>query len=202
MRPFPPRKLRALAGVQCIRGSRMSRAQVFQGHRVRGHRGTGGGVGAGGRRLSRQTPQLSLYARHVEATSEATGGALRHQCQPAAKGRTHRGQQARPRPETGGCRVQEDAVSRRKSHRGGPARPMRTLSRRLRKLEDHYRIGPETEFYRQLHKRIAAARRRLAEFEAREGLNPRDAGRAERADLSGLSIEEVLSRGRMRNAAG
>jgi len=46
---------------------------------------------------------------------------------------------------------------------------MRTLSRRLRKLEDHHRIGPETEFYRQLRERIAAARRRLAEFAAQEG---------------------------------
>ncbi len=45
---------------------------------------------------------------------------------------------------------------------------MRTLSRRLRKLEDLYQIGPETEFDRRLRERIEAGRRRLAELEARE----------------------------------
>ena len=74
---------------------------------------------------------------------------------------------------------------------------MRTLSRRLRKLEDRYRIGPETEFDRRLRERVAEARRRLVEVEERQGLKPR----AEHGDISGLTIEEILRRGRMRNAA-
>jgi hypothetical protein len=75
---------------------------------------------------------------------------------------------------------------------------MRTLSRRLRKLEDCYRIGPEREFDRQLRERIAAARRRLAEFASREGSHPPSAACE---DLSGLTVEEILHRGRMRNGA-
>ena len=138
------------------------------------------------------------YACHVEAQGDATGRARRQHCSPTSKGPPDRGQKARPRPEPGGCRVQEDAVSRRKFHRGGPARPMRTLSRRLRKLEDCYRIGPEREFDRQLRERIAAARRRLAEFASWEGSHPSSTACE---DLSGLTMEEILHRGRMRNAA-
>ena len=45
--------------------------------------------------------------------------------------------------------------------------------------------------------RVAEARRRLVEVEERQGLKPR----AEHGDISGLTIEEILRRGRMRNAA-
>ena len=69
---------------------------------------------------------------------------------------------------------------------------MRTLSRRLRKLEDHYRIGPETEFDQRLRERIAAARRRLAEFASQEGSHPPSVACE---DLSGLTVEEILRRG-------
>ena len=75
---------------------------------------------------------------------------------------------------------------------------MKTIIRRLRKLEDRYRIGPETEFVRRLRERVAAALGRLAELAAQEGSHPPSAASE---DLPGLTVEEILRRGRVRNAA-
>jgi len=75
---------------------------------------------------------------------------------------------------------------------------MRAIERRVRALEDRYRLGPPTAFELQLLARLEAGKRRLAELEGQTG---RPHTFAEGKDLSGLSIEEILLRGRMRNAA-
>ena len=74
---------------------------------------------------------------------------------------------------------------------------MRTIIRRLRRLEDRFGPPVETEFSRRLRERIEAARRRLAEYEAKDG-RVCNAGAREREDLSGLSVEQILLRGRER----
>lgn len=74
---------------------------------------------------------------------------------------------------------------------------MRTLSRRLRKLEDRFGLAPETEFERRLRVRIEAGRRRLAEAHQRgEWCGSVDDDKGE--DLAGLSVVEILHRGRAR----
>jgi hypothetical protein len=72
---------------------------------------------------------------------------------------------------------------------------MKTIIRRLRRLED--RLGPpvETEFSRCLRERIEAGRRRLAESGPQDG-RMRNTGAREPQDISGLSVEQILRRGR------
>ena len=49
---------------------------------------------------------------------------------------------------------------------------MRTIARRLQRLEEGFGLGPETEHDRRLRERLATLRRRAAERRAREGLPP------------------------------
>jgi len=78
---------------------------------------------------------------------------------------------------------------------------MRTLSRRLRKLEDRFGLAPETEFDRQLRLRIEAGRRRVAEARERGELSSPIYDYDEKEDLTGLSVIEILHRGRARAVA-
>jgi hypothetical protein len=78
---------------------------------------------------------------------------------------------------------------------------MKTIDRRLRRLEDRFCPPVETEFDRQLRARIEAGRRRLAEAKERgEWCGSIDSG--EREDFAGLSVVEILQRGRARVAKG
>ena len=74
---------------------------------------------------------------------------------------------------------------------------MKAITRRLRKLED--RLGPpvETEFDRQLRARLEAGQRRVAQWRQQEGISVRD---QDRENLSGLTVDEILHRGRARVA--
>ena len=69
--------------------------------------------------------------------------------------------------------------------------------RRLQKLEDGFGLGPETESERQLRARIEEGRRRVAELRARGELPPATS-QHDLDDLSGLSILDILQRGRAR----
>jgi hypothetical protein len=73
---------------------------------------------------------------------------------------------------------------------------MKTIVRRLRKLEDRFCPPVETEFDRQLRGRIEAGRRRVAEHG--EWCGSVDDGEEE--NLAGLSMIEILHRGRERVA--
>jgi hypothetical protein len=77
---------------------------------------------------------------------------------------------------------------------------MRSISRRIRKLEE--RLGPpvETEYTRRLRERIEAGRRRLAQWREQDGISVSDQDRENREDLSGLTLTEILHRGRARVA--
>jgi hypothetical protein len=77
---------------------------------------------------------------------------------------------------------------------------MRTLSRRLRKLEDRFWLAPETEFDRQLRVRIEAGGRRLDE--AKERGEWCGSVLMAREHLAGLSVIEILQRGRERVTKG
>jgi hypothetical protein len=77
---------------------------------------------------------------------------------------------------------------------------MKTISRRIRRLEERFRLGPvETEFSRRLRERIEEGRRRLAEAKERiEWSGPVHDGEGE--DRTGLSVTEILHRGRAKVA--
>ena len=53
---------------------------------------------------------------------------------------------------------------------------MKTIARRLHRLEERFGLQPETEFDRRLRARIAAGQRRLAEARERGESGPPDAG--------------------------
>jgi CRP-like cAMP-binding protein len=53
---------------------------------------------------------------------------------------------------------------------------MKTIARRLHRLEERLGLLPETEFDRRLRARIEAAHRRLAEARERGDLGPPEAG--------------------------
>jgi hypothetical protein len=72
---------------------------------------------------------------------------------------------------------------------------VRTIARRLQRLEEGFRLGPETEEDRRLRERLESARRRAAERRACEGLPPLETDKRQREDLTGLSIVEILQRG-------
>lgn len=57
-------------------------------------------------------------------------------------------------------------------------------------MEEQFGVRPETEADTRLRERIKAGRRRVAEFYGRPYAEP------EPKDLSGLSIAEILGRGR------
>ncbi len=76
---------------------------------------------------------------------------------------------------------------------------MRTIIRRLRRLEDRFGPPVETEFTRRLRERIKAERQRVAEARERGELTGpiyEDDGES----LAGLSVVEILDRGRARVA--
>ena len=60
---------------------------------------------------------------------------------------------------------------------------MRTIARRLQRLEEGFGLGPETEQDRQLRERLEALRRRAAERRAREGLPPLETDEHQREEL-------------------
>jgi hypothetical protein len=76
---------------------------------------------------------------------------------------------------------------------------MKTIIRRLRRLEDRFGPPAETEYTRHLRERIKAGRQRVAEAQARGEL-PVPIYDYERKDLTGLSAVEILNRGRARVA--
>jgi hypothetical protein len=77
---------------------------------------------------------------------------------------------------------------------------MRTIPRRLRKLEDHFRLGREAEFDQRLRERIEAVRWCLADFEAQTGGGTETTERR-REDISGLTIDQILILGWAKLAA-
>jgi len=78
-------------------------------------------------------------------------------------------------------------------------RTMKTIIRRLRRLEDRYRPPVETRFTRRLRERIEEGRQRVAEA---MGLSewPGSVGDDEAEDLRDLSVNEILLRGRAKVA--
>jgi hypothetical protein len=75
---------------------------------------------------------------------------------------------------------------------------VRTIARRLQRLEEGFGLGPETEENRRLRERLETARRRTAERRVREGLPPLETDERLGEDLTGLSIVQILQRGRAR----
>ena len=75
---------------------------------------------------------------------------------------------------------------------------MRTIARRLQRLEEGFGLGPETEDDRRLRERLESARRRVAEQRVRGGLPPEEPDEAQREDLTGPTTAEILQRGRAR----
>jgi hypothetical protein len=74
---------------------------------------------------------------------------------------------------------------------------MKSISRRILRLEERFVPALETAFSRRLRERIEAGRRRLAEAKER-GEWCGSIGHGEREDLTGLSVIEILNRGRAR----
>ena len=75
---------------------------------------------------------------------------------------------------------------------------MRTIARRLQRPEEGFGLGPETEEDRRLRERLESSRRRVAGVWVREGLPPVEADEHQRDDSTGLSIVQILQRGRAR----
>ncbi len=74
---------------------------------------------------------------------------------------------------------------------------MKSINRRIRWLEERFGPAVETAFSRRLRERIDAGRRRLAGATERgEWSGPVDDDEGE--DRSGLSVTEILHRGRAR----
>jgi len=98
------------------------------------------------------------------------------------------------------------ADKRRLTSRTPPARAeldgrvsiqMKTMARRIRKLE----VGAgfiETEDSRREREQVEILGRRIAAGRARAGLPPRTFTDSERRELAGMSVEEILLRGRQR----
>jgi hypothetical protein len=63
---------------------------------------------------------------------------------------------------------------------------MKTITRRLHRLEDRFGLQPETEFDRRLRARIDAARRRLAEARERGELGRPRLGRTSKPGAGDL----------------
>jgi len=82
-------------------------------------------------------------------------------------------------------------------HDYGSTNHMKAIIRRLRKLEERFGPPVETESTRRLRKRIEAGLRRLAEARER-GEWCGSIAHEERENLTGLSVTEILHRGRTR----
>ena len=74
---------------------------------------------------------------------------------------------------------------------------MKAIGKRLGKLEQRFGPHVQTEFERNLMALLEAGRRRVAESRAGEGLPERPFA-DNRNDLAGLSMIEILNRGRLR----
>ena len=77
---------------------------------------------------------------------------------------------------------------------------MKTIIRRLRRLEDQFCPPMETESSRRLRARLEAGLRRVAEARERGELSSPIYDDEEKEDLSRLSVGEILDRGRARVA--
>jgi hypothetical protein len=73
---------------------------------------------------------------------------------------------------------------------------VKTIIRRLRRFEDRFCPPVETESDRQLRARIEAGRRRVSESDVLDCGSR--GGDRELDDVSGLSVEQILLRGRER----
>jgi hypothetical protein len=71
---------------------------------------------------------------------------------------------------------------------------MTALGKRLTKLEETLGLGPETEQQKYLRQRLDAARKRMESYGYRFTPTPRK-------ELAGLTMAEILNRGRDRVAA-
>jgi hypothetical protein len=78
---------------------------------------------------------------------------------------------------------------------------MRTIARRLQKLEVRFAVGPETEATLRLRALIKEGRQRVADARARGILSPPDATDWDREDITGLTPNDILNRGRTRARA-
>ncbi|MEQ1949357.1 MAG: hypothetical protein ABL995_19345 [Bryobacteraceae bacterium] len=78
---------------------------------------------------------------------------------------------------------------------------MKTLARRLQRLEDRSGVGPDTEADIRLRVLLEEGRQRVADARAFDGLPPLDTAENEQENLSGLTTIEILNRGRARVAA-
>jgi hypothetical protein len=76
---------------------------------------------------------------------------------------------------------------------------MKYISRRLCRLEDRFGPPIETVFSRRLGERLEAGRRRVAQLRDQEGIAGSD---QVRKNLVGLSVIEILQRGRASHAYG
>ena len=72
---------------------------------------------------------------------------------------------------------------------------MKSISRRIRRLEERFGPAVETAFSRRLRERIEAGRRRVAQWREQEESSVSD---QHRENLAGLSVTEILHHGRAR----
>ena len=69
---------------------------------------------------------------------------------------------------------------------------MRSINRRLAKLEERCGLGPETEEQRRSRERLADLKRRFAAIGPSHGPRPEDPDALKPEDLAGLSLVEIL----------
>jgi hypothetical protein len=69
---------------------------------------------------------------------------------------------------------------------------MRSINRRLAKLEERCGLGPETEEQRRSRERLADLKRRFAAIGPSYGPRPEDPDALKPEDLAGLSLVEIL----------
>ena len=75
---------------------------------------------------------------------------------------------------------------------------MKSISRRIRRLEEkRFGTAADIEATRRLRERLEAGRRRVAQWGEQEGISVSD---QDRENLSGLTVDEILHRGRARVA--
>ena len=70
---------------------------------------------------------------------------------------------------------------------------MRSINRRLVKLEDRCGLGPETEEQRRSRERFAELKRRFDAIGRTDGPRPEDPDALKPEDLAGLSLVQILN---------
>ena len=70
---------------------------------------------------------------------------------------------------------------------------MRSINRRLAKLEERCGLGPETEEQRRSRERLADLKRRFAAAGSSYGRTPEDPDALKPEDLAGLSLVQILN---------